>query len=244
MRNLQQLNERRCQQHSGRQQRRPVGRPPGIRRRPIGCPGKLDGSRKPVEISAAFSTLPNGLDCLSEDVIPNLTIGNDLYDHLMWRASDNTATPAIAKTQKQVDATTWQFEINLDYVFQNGDKLTMDDVVFSLTRLRDIPKSADIGKLIDSVTSAGNILTVKVNQADNTIIPRIIDKTIIVNKAYITKGGDDAIYKNPIGTGPYKVTKFVPGATVVLETWSGYPFQKPQITKITYSAIRKTPTDT
>jgi peptide/nickel transport system substrate-binding protein len=194
-------------------------------------------SGKPVEISVAFNSMPNGLDPVSEDVIPNLSISLDVYDRLFFRDTSNTNVPAVAKSVKQIDDVTWQFEINLDYVFQNGDKLTMDDVVFSITRLKDIPKSADIGKLIDTVTYEGTSLTVKVLKANNTIVPRIINTAIIVNKAYITANGDDAIYMNPIGTGPYKVTKFVPGTTAVLETWSGYPFAQPQITKITYTAI-------
>ena len=192
---------------------------------------------KPVEISVAYANLPNGLNPLTEDIVPNLSIGNDIYDHLLWRDADGKMSPAVAKSEKQVDSVTWQFDINLDYKFQNGDKLTMDDVVYSIMRLKEIPKTADIGNLIDTVTYEGTTLTVKIKQANNTTVPRIIDKAIIVDKAYITKNGDDAIYKNPIGTGPYKVTKFIPGATVVLETWSGYPFKQPQITKITCSAI-------
>ena len=194
-------------------------------------------SGKPVEITVAFATMPNGLDSLSEDGTSNNSIANDVYDHLMWRGADNTPVPAVAKSVKQVDNVTWEFDINLDYKFQNGDKLTMDDVVFSITRLKDIAKTADIGKLIDSITYKGTILTIKVTQADNTIIPRIIDKALIVDKAYIEKNGNDAVLKNPVGTGPYKVTKFVPGTTVVLETWSGYPFKQPQINKVTYIGI-------
>ena len=197
----------------------------------------LSSPGKPVEITVAFASLPNGLDPLSEDATSNMSISNDVYDHLMWRGADNSMTPAVAKSLNKVDGVTWQFEINLDYVFQNGDKLTMDDVVFSIMRLKDIPKTADIGKLIDNVSYTGTTLTVKVVKEDNSIIPKIIDKTLIVNKAYIAKNGDDAIYKNPIGTGPYKVTEFTPGTTVVLETWSGYPFAQPQISKVTYIGI-------
>ena len=194
-------------------------------------------SAKPVEISVAFNSMPNGLDPISEDVIPNLSISLDVYDRLFFRDASNNNVPAVAKSVTQVDNVTWQFEINLDYVFQNGDKLTMDDVVFSLERLKGIPKSADIGKLIDTVTYEGNKLTVKVLKADNTIVPRIMNTAIIVNKAYITANGDDAIYMKPIGTGPYKITEFIPGTKAVLETWSGYPFEQPQITKITYTSI-------
>jgi peptide/nickel transport system substrate-binding protein len=141
----------------------------------------------------------------------------------MFLDAEKKYNPAIANSYKQIDSLTWQFDINLDYVFQNGDPLTMDDVVFSLMRLKDIPKQADIGSLIDSVTYEGNVLTVKITKANNSIIPRIITTAVIVNKAYIEANGDDAVYKNPIGTGPYKVAEFIPGTSVGIETWDGYP---------------------
>lgn len=192
---------------------------------------------KPVEITVAFNSMPNGLDPISEDIIPGLSISLDVYDRLFYRDENNNLVPAVAKSVTQVDDVTWEFDINLDYVFQNGDKLTMDDVVFSIMRLKDIPKSAEIGSKIDTVTYEGTKLRVKVTQANNTIIPLIINTAVIVNKAYITENGDEAIYIKPIGTGPYKITEFIPGTTAVLETWEGYPFEKPQIDKITYIGI-------
>lgn len=113
----------------------------------------------------------------------------------------------------------------------------MDDVVYSFTRLNDFPKSADTAKLIDSVTYEGSTLTIKAKEPNTTTIPRAFYTAPIVNKAYIEANGDEAIYLKPVGTGPYKVTEFTPGTSVTLETWEGYPFEKPQINKINFTAI-------
>ena len=192
-------------------------------------------SGKPVEISAAFKWFPNSLDPISEDSGYNRAICYHIYDRLVFFDElDNSMSPSIAKSWKQIDSKTWEIEINLDdYVFQNGDKLTMDDIVFSILRIRDIPKSADTGKQIDSVTYSGNVLTLKFTEENNSLLPMVMAITVIVDKAYIEAGGDDAIYSMPIGTGPYKVTEFIPGATIVMETWDGYLLPKPQIDKIT-----------
>ena len=195
-----------------------------------------------VEIAVAFSVVANGLDPISEDINTTISVTNHIYDRLVELDVNFNWVPGVAKTWKQVDDKTWEFEINLDHVFQNGEKLTMDDVVFSIERLADIPKSQDVGVLVDSISYNGNILTVRTKEHNNSIMPRLLDFAVVVNKAYVEAGGDEdaqreAIFMKPIGTGPYKVTEFIPGTSVILETWDGYPFTKPQIDKITITAI-------
>ncbi len=195
------------------------------------------GTTGPVEISAALGRMPNGLDPVSEDTNTTMSVCYHIYDKLFEIDLDYKMIPGVAKSWKEVDALTWTFEIDLDHKFQNGDKLTMDDVVYSFTRLKDFPKSADTAALIDSVTYEGSTLTIKAKEANTTTIPRAVYTAPIVNKAYIEANGDDAIYLKPVGTGPYKVTEFTPGTSVTLETWDGYPFAKPQIDKINFTAI-------
>ena len=196
-------------------------------------------SSAPVEIAVAFSVVANGLDPISEDINTTISVANHFYDRLVELDVNFKLVPGVAKTWKQVDDVTWELEINTDFVFQNGEKLTMDDVVYSLERLITIPKSADIGAMIDSVTYEGNILTIKLTEHNNSIIYRLFDFSFIVNKAYMEANGDEALYLKPIGTGPYKVTEFTPGTSVTLETWDGYPFAKPQIDKITITPIEE-----
>ena len=192
---------------------------------------------KPVEITVAFNALPNGLDPISEDTNTTISVCDHFYDHLVYQDYSFKWNPGVAKTWKQVDDVTWEFEINLDYKFHNGDKLTMDDVVFSILRLKNIPKAADNSKPIADVSYKGNILTIKLVAPNSTSIPALMTAAIIVNKKYIEAGGDEAIYLKPIGTGPYKLTEFTPGTSVSIEVWEDYPFEKPQINKINFICI-------
>ena len=198
------------------------------------------GSAAKVEITAAFSVVANGLCPITEDINTTISLANHFYDRLVELDVDFNWIPGVAKTWKQVDDFNWEFEINTDCVFQNGDKLTMDDVIYSIKRLADQPKSQDVGTLVDSVTANGNILTIKLKEHNNSIMPRLLDFSFIVNKAYMeadTSANKDSQFLKPIGTGPYKVTDFIPGTSIILETWEGYPFEKPQIDKITITPI-------
>ena len=194
-------------------------------------------SSAPVEITAAFSVLPNGLDPVWEDTNTTMSISYHIYDKLVEIGQDYSLIPGVAKSWNEVDALTWTFEIDLEFKFQNGDQLTMDDVKYSFDRLIDIAKSADTAALIDSVTYEGNILTIKAKEPNVTTIPRAFYTAPIVNKAYIEANGDDAVFLKPIGTGPYKLTEFTPGTSVTIETWDDYPFTKPHINKINFTAI-------
>ena len=196
------------------------------------------GSSNPVEITVALTELPNSLDPISEDYPDTLTACYHIYDRLIQFHEDNDLVPEVAKSWKQIDDVTWEFDIDLgNYKFQNGDPLTMDDIVYSFERIKDIPKQADAAALIDSVTYEGTKLTLKFTVVDNSLLKRLLSACIIVNKAYIESGGDDAVYLNPIGTGPYKVAEFTPGTSLTIETWDGYPTAKPQIDKIVFLGI-------
>jgi|GEM_PF-466628 len=199
--------------------------------------GNTGESTGPVEIFVALGTLPNGLDPVSEDTNTTMSVCYHIYDKLVEIGGDYSLIPGVASSWEQVDALTWTFEINLDFKFQNGDPLTMEDVVYSIERISDIPKTADVGALVAEVSYEGNILTITATEPNVTTIPRVFYSSPIVNKAYIEANGDDAVYLNPIGTGPYKVTEFTPGTSVTLETWEEYPFEKPQIDKINFTAI-------
>ena len=206
-----------------------------------GSAGGADAVDKTAEINVGLYALTNSLEPLSEDfVIANIIVYH-VYDRLVeFVPSSIEWLPGIAKSWQQVDDQTWNFEINLDYKFSNGDQLTMEDVAFSILRLKDIPKVAEIGALIDSVTYDGTTLTIKGINADNTLMHKVLSRAVIVDKAYLESGGDEALYAKPIGTGPYAVTEFTPNATCSIEVWDGYPFEKPQIDKINFSVIVET----
>ena len=197
-----------------------------------------------VEITAAVSAVPNAIDPVTEDTNITMSIAYHVYDKL-FELDPNTLEriPGVASSWQEIDAMNWEFTINLDMKFQNGDQLTMEDVKYSFERLLDFPKSVDTGRQIADISYEGNVLKLTAIEPNAASIPRAVATACIVNKAYVEAGGgsqnatNEAIYLKPIGTGPYRVTEFIPGDIVVLETWDGYAFAKPQIDKITWVQI-------
>jgi peptide/nickel transport system substrate-binding protein len=62
-------------------------------------------------------------------------LGN-VYEPLVRRGGDLSLEPALASSWKQVDDTTWRFDLRKGVRFQDGGPFTAADVVFSFTRAR------------------------------------------------------------------------------------------------------------
>lgn len=129
-------------------------------------------------------------------------------------------TPALAKTWKQIDDKTVEFELRDDVKFHNGKQFTADDVVHMNTwradpklritaasRLQWIAKTEKLGPYTVRVISheptapALNLLAANMFYYDSDIHSKLKDK---------------ADYgKTPIGTGAIKVTRFDPNSQIL-----------------------------
>ncbi|WP_416414543.1 ABC transporter substrate-binding protein [Pantoea sp. App145] len=109
----------------------------------------------------------------------------------------------------------WIFTLRKGVQFHNGQTLTADDVVKTITRHRD-PKfrSGVIAYLsaIDSITANGDQVDIRLTES-NVDFPLVLS----LWNLQIQPGGG---YDNPhagIGTGPYRIVKFEPGVYTQLE---------------------------
>ena len=199
------------------------------------------GASAPVEITVARMLAPSSLEPADEDNPMATTATHLIFDRLVdFNYVTNEWYPQVASAWRQIDAVTWEFDIVLDITFHNGDKLTMEDVIYSIERLADFPRTMDKRDMIDTMSYNGNVLTIKFANAFGNTPSKVLAVGFIVNKAYIQAGGDDAIFKNPVGTGPYKPTAFTPLASVTLEAFDNYYFGRKTIDIINFVGMPQT----
>src|ERR1700720_251051 len=148
------------------------------------------------------------------------------FDCLVYRDPVTTdMKPALATSWKQVDATTIDFKLREGVTFQNGDRFTADDVVYTInTIIQD--KRVAIPAYYTSYAGAEKIDDFHVRLKLTGVSPAVMEYLSMVTpiwpKAYREKIGADAYAQAPIGTGPYKITK-VDGTTQIdLERFDGY----------------------
>lgn len=188
-------------------------------------------------ISVVLTKIGNNLDPAEANSLDTSTIMYHVYDTFIRFDNDFNIIPGIAKEWNQPDNMTIEFTINEGYTFHNGDPVTIDDVVFSVERLANVPKKASFMSMIKSVEGSGNKVTVKLTEPNSGALRNFGD-VIIVSKKYVQEAGEK--YANaPVGTGPYTVAEYVPGSKVVLKAWADYPFEKAKIETITFKAIEE-----
>ena len=202
------------------------------------CGSKGGNENAPVVVNVGLQIIPTSLNCLEDDTTGAMTIAWCIYDRLIDFDNSGSWQPNIATSWEKVGDRTWNFEIDLSKAkFQNGDALTMEDIEYSILRLKDFPKSADTGNKVESVSSEGNTLSITFVDNDNSSPTSVLWAAVIVDKKYIEESGDDAIYIKPVGTGPWKVTEFVPTTSCKVETWDGYAQEKPQIDVLNFTSL-------
>lgn len=151
--------------------------------------------------------------------------------------------PAIASSWKAVSPTQYEYTIGTTAKFSDGNPVTAEDVAYSLNLHLD-PKvasqEASLMSNVRSITAAGDVVTVTLSKPDALwqFLPASITGYVWEKKSVEAKlssyGTPETL---PIGSGPYKVTAFVPDSRVVLERNTFYSGAKPQFDKITFQII-------
>lgn len=186
-------------------------------------------------ITVVLSDVGNNMDPSVANAINTFTIMSHVYDNLLNCNLDFSLQPGVIASWEQPDELTYKLTVGDGFMFQNGEPLEGEDVVYSLTRLENVSQTADLYAQIDSVSAEGNVVTIVLKEANSGFIRDLVEVPVL-NKSYCEEVGD-AYANAPIGTGPYVMSEFVPGEKAVLTAWADYPGQKASIETITFKAI-------
>jgi peptide/nickel transport system substrate-binding protein len=182
------------------------------------------------------------LDPILEGRPGNAVYQAAMYDSLIgFDLAKGGVGPGVAETwELSPDGLTWTFHIRPGQTFHNGDKLTAHDVKFSLERQMGpgslASAAASMRRTIKSIEVVDE-LTVKVNTTSPQIgLPAGLSRAVapegaIMPKAYIEKVGEEEFRKKPVGSGPWKFVRNVPGdriefTAVTAPHWRGRPHFK------------------
>ncbi|MFF6783444.1 ABC transporter substrate-binding protein [Streptomyces sp. NPDC012510] len=135
---------------------------------------------------------------------------------------DGAAAPALAKSWKQKDATTWVFELR-EATFQDGGEVTAESVVNALTHANEAETKP---RVLSDVT-----LTVKADDADTvTITTKNADPVLPLRLASPALGilspeayaKDGTVSPVGTGTGPFEITRLTGKTKATLDRYDGY----------------------
>lgn len=161
--------------------------------------------------------------------IPNIVEPLIYFDH-------GKATPAVAdKWTVSPDKKSYTFHIR-NAKFSTGAPVTADDVVFSLMTMQKSPVT-EISSAYSSVTgiakTSDRTVKVTLSQPSTAFFDGMGSLAGLVQP----KADASKISTDPIGTGPYKLVKYVPNSSITLTANPYYWGPKPAISNVRIDII-------
>lgn len=177
----------------------------------------------------------------SETTTANILL--QVYDSLVRRDSEMNIQPHLAVSWEQVNDKEVIFNLRNDVYFHHGEKLTAEDVKFSIERMVDpenVEKFPPAGRF-NSMVSVDILdeYTVKVNlhRPDPNLLAQLAG-LMIISKSYFEKVGEAEFAVSPSGTGPFKMKKWArEDGKVYLKRFDDYFLGKADMELLEFHAV-------
>jgi len=189
---------------------------------------------------------PETLDPQMSASLPTWNIARNVFDSLLTRDLKTFGyKPGLAESHRILNDTTWQFKLRRGVKFHNGEDFNAEAVKFSVERVINPEQkspSRGLNLLIDRVEIVDpytvNIVTKKPMPMlrERFTSPGYTGTIPMLPPRYVREKGDQQFAASPVGTGAFRVVKWVKGTEVELEAnaayWGGSPKIKTAVFKI------------
>ncbi len=199
---------------------------------------------------AADLTIGIGADVTAIDphyhnVTPNNNVAAHIFDYLVLRDERQKPIPGLAESWRTIDPLTWEFKLRKGVKFHDGSEFTAADVVASIERVPLVPNSPSpftaYTKQIKEMTVTDPYTIRFRAAAPYPLMPTDMTQVAIISaKAAKASTEDFNSGKAAIGTGPYKLVRYVKGDRIDLARHDGYWGGKTPWEKVT---LRLLPND-
>lgn len=175
-----------------------------------------------------FATV-NTLDPAKATLIPEYYVLWGVFNGLLKFNENMEIVPDLAESYEAVSPTLLRFKLREGVKFHDGTNVTAEDVKFSLDRVRDEKVGSPHRSKFEAISEIRVIdpLTVEI-ETKTPFAPMLSYLTNtrtgsqIVPKHILENGTPDGFATAPVGTGPFRVAAFKPGASITLSAFSDY----------------------
>lgn len=175
---------------------------------------------------------------------PAYNVTMNIFENLVVRSADLKMEPRLSTSYRLVNDTTWEFDLRQGVKFHNGEDFNAAAVKFSLDRLAD-PKSKLQQTSLQVIERVEIVNEYRVRLITKEPYP-YLDTTLTTQGAilapkYFQEKGAAYISTHPVGTGPYRLVRWIKDDQLELEAnptyWRGVP-------RIKKAIFRPIPEDT
>lgn len=126
------------------------------------------------------------------------------------------------------DGLTWTFTIRDDAYFTDGEKVTADDVAFTLETAKASNGSFDLTYIESAVAQDETTVIITLSRPTSIFLNTLASVGIVPEHAY-----NDDYGMNPIGSGPYKFVEWRPQEQIMFTANENYYGEAPDIKNVT-----------
>ena len=126
------------------------------------------------------------------------------------------------------DGLVWTFHIRDDAYFTDGEKLTAEDVAFTLETAKAAQGSVDLTYMDKAEAVDEDTVVITLKQPTSIFLNTLASVGIVPEHAY-----SDDYGRNPIGSGPYKLVEWRPQEQLIFTANENYYGEQPAIENVT-----------
>lgn len=166
------------------------------------------------------------------------TIATNVFEPLVRYDRQMAFAPCLAKAWEIREGSVWRFRLRDGVQFQDGTTLTAEDVAFSIDRLRGRPEW-EIHRYVSAVTEVRVVdpLTVDIRSERPAGLLSVLSFVYVLPRRSIERLGEEAFFRSPAGTGPYRVASWKRGETLRLEAHEDYWGGPPAVPVVTFRVV-------
>ncbi|CAN5728101.1 hypothetical protein BH23PSE1_BH23PSE1_17380 [soil metagenome] len=228
---------------------------------PAVAAGLMTGGMAAAEtLTIGLASEPTSADPHYHNLGPNNALARHIFTPLIEQDATQMLEPGLATEWEATDDTTWRITLRDDVSFSNGDPFTARDVIYTICRIPLVPDAPSPFTLytrsITSIEAEDDHTLIVETDGPAPLLPNqlstfgIISASVSGAEDEVSFGEDgcdglgdtpaSAEFSSPdfaVGTGPYRLTRFVLGVEIRLERHEDYFGDPPDWDEIVFRPL-------
>ena len=193
-----------------------------------------DGGSVTVGISQEIDSLDphKAVNAGSSEVLFNV------FEGLVKPSPDGGVISAVASDYTvSDDGLTYTFTLRDGVTFHSGEKVTVEDVVYSLERCAGSENEGT--PLISAFSNVTGIAAPDDRHIVVTLSKASLEFIYSITSAFVIPAGSgDGIAADPVGTGPFRYVSYAPQESLVVERYDGYWGTPAHLDQVTFRIFK------
>ena len=209
----------------------------------MACGNKTEEKKttEPVKkiVTVAQATKPKTLDPPLANQVDSMRVARQIFNTLLAVDDNGELVPEVAEKWEFENPKSILFTIRKGIKFHNGAELTVEDVAFSVERMREKAGTRILLEKISGVevVDDSHVRILLSSEFSPVLYNLTLSLCGILNKEDTLKRGESEIAVNPNGTGPFKLVHWNSGDILKFEPFEESFMGKPAIDELIFKVI-------